>query len=76
LRTQESSKIEQLLNNSTPDISALGGQINQATEIKRHQEGNKTRAKEPGRTRDLRTEFTQKQRSSSRHCDEEYEPSS
>jgi len=25
--------------------------------------------------RDLRTEFAQKQRSASRHCDEEYEPS-
>jgi len=40
LRRQESSKIEKLLNNSTPDNSALGGQMYQATEIKRHQEGN------------------------------------
>jgi len=39
-----------LLNNSTPNSSALGGQMHQATEIKRHQEGNKTRAKQPGRT--------------------------
>jgi len=50
LRRQERSKIERLLNNTTPDSSALGGQKYQATEIKRHQEGNKTRAKQPGRT--------------------------
>jgi len=50
--------------------------MQQVTEIKRHQEGNKTRAKEPGRTRDLRTEFAQKQSSASGHCDEEYKPSS
>jgi len=52
--------------------------MHQATEIKRHQEGNKTRAKQLGRTRytDLRTEFQQKQRSTSEHCDEEYKPSS
>jgi len=45
----------------------------QATEIKSHQEGNKTGAKQPGRTRyiDLRTESAQKQRSTSGHCDEE-----
>ncbi|XP_075302501.1 BDNF/NT-3 growth factors receptor-like [Opisthocomus hoazin] len=29
---------------------ALGGQMHQATEIKRHREGNKTRAKQPRRT--------------------------
>jgi len=52
LRRQESSKTERLLNNSTPDSSALGGQMHQATERKRHQEGNKTGAKQPGRTRD------------------------
>jgi len=51
--------------------------MHHATELKRHQEGNKTRAKQPGRTRytDLRTEFAQKQRSTSRRCDEEYKPS-
>jgi len=43
--------LERLLNNSAADSSALGGQMHQATEIKRHQEGNKTRAKQPGRTR-------------------------
>jgi len=48
---QESSKIERFLNNSTPDSSALGGQMHQATEIKRHQESNKTKAKQAGRTR-------------------------
>ena len=78
MRRQESYKIERLLNNSSPDSSALGGEMHQATEIKRHQEGNKTRAKQPGRTpcTDLRTEFGQKQRSASGHCDEEYKPSS
>ena len=55
--------------------------MHQATQIKRHQEDNKTRAKQPGiqvynGIRDLRTEFVQKQRSTSRHCDEEYKPSS
>jgi len=50
LRRQESSKIETLLNNSTPDSSVLGGQKNEATEMKRHQEGSETRAKQPGRT--------------------------
>jgi len=50
LRRQESSKIERLLNNSTPDSSALGGQMHQATEIKKQQEANKTRSKQPGRT--------------------------
>jgi len=51
--------------------------MHQATEIKRHQEGNKTRAKQPGMTRytDLRTESVQKQKSASGHCDE-YKPSS
>jgi len=51
LRRQESSNIETLLNNSTPDSSALRGQMDQATEINRHQEGNETKAKQPGRTR-------------------------
>jgi len=76
LRRQESSKIERLLNNSTLDSSALGGQMYQGTEIKRHQQGNKTGAKQPGRTwyTGLRTEFAQKQRSTSGHCDEEYKP--
>jgi len=66
---EDSSKIARFLNNSTPDSLALGGQMHQATEITRHQEGNKTRAKQPGRTRytDLRTEFPQKQRSTSGH---------
>jgi len=52
--------------------------MHQATEVKRHQEGSKTRAKQPGRTRytDRRTEFAQKQRSTSEHGDEEYKPSS
>jgi len=50
LRRQESSEIERLLNNATPDSSALGGQMYQATEIKRQQEGNKTREKQTGRT--------------------------
>jgi len=50
----------------------------QATEIRRHQEGNKTRAKHPEGhdIRDLRTEFAQKQRSISEHRDEEDVPSS
>jgi len=52
--------------------------MHQATDIKRHQEDNETGAKQPGRTRytDLGTEFAQKQRSTSGHCDEEYKPSS
>jgi len=52
--------------------------MHQVTEVKRHQEGNKTRAKQPGRTwyADLRTDFVQKQMSTSEHCDEEYKPSS
>jgi len=44
--------MERLLNNSTPDSSALGGKKHQATEIKRHQVGNTTGAKQPGRPRD------------------------
>jgi len=38
--------------------------MHQATEIKRHQEGNETSAKQPGRTQytDLRIEFAQKQK--------------
>jgi len=52
--------------------------MHQTTEIKRHRDGNKIRANnlEGHGIRDLRTEFVQKQRSTSRHCDEEYEPSS
>jgi len=52
--------------------------MHQATEIKRHQEGNKTRAKqlEGHGIRAVGTEFVRKQRSTSGHCDEEYEPSS
>jgi len=47
---QESSKAE------TPKYcylasSASGEQMRQATERKRHQEGNETRAEQPGRTR-------------------------
>jgi len=49
-----------------------------ATEIRRHQESNKTRAKQPEGhdIRDLGTEFAQKQRSISEHHDEEDGPSS
>jgi len=47
----------------------LGGQMHQATEIKRHQEGNKTEQNnlEGHGICDLRTEFAQKQRSTSGH---------
>jgi len=38
---------KRLLNNSTPDSSALGGQMRQATEMRRHPESNKTGAKHP-----------------------------
>jgi len=50
----------------------------QATEIRRHQESNKTRAKQPEGhdTRDPRTEFEQKKMSISEQCDEEDGPSS
>jgi len=49
-----------------------------ATEIKRHQESNKTGAKQPGGhdIRDPRTEFAQKQMSISEQRDEEDGPSS
>ena len=52
--------------------------MHQATEIRRHQEGNKARAKqhEGHDICDFRTEFAQKQRSISEHCDEEDGPSS
>ena len=59
---------KRLLNNSTPDSSALGG----------HQESNKTRAKHPEGhgIRDPGTEFAQKRRSISEQRDEEGGPSS
>jgi len=52
--------------------------MHQATDIRRHQEGNKTRAKQPEGhdIRDLRTELAQKQRSTRKHRDEEDGPSS
>jgi len=51
--------------------------MHQATEIKRHQEGNKTRAKQPEghEVPDLRTEFAQIKRSTSKHRNEEDGPS-
>jgi len=52
--------------------------MHQATEIRRHQESNKTRAKQPEGhdRRDPRTEFAQTQMSISEQCDEEDGPSS
>jgi len=52
--------------------------MRQATEIRRRQESNKTRAKQPEGhdIRDPRTEFAQKQTSISKQCDEEDGPSS
>jgi len=52
--------------------------MRQATEIRRHQESNKTRAKQPEGHGicDPRTEFVQKQRSISKHHSEEDGPSS
>ena len=49
----------------------------QAIEIRRHQESNKTGAKQPEGhdVRDPRTESVQKQMSISGHCDEEDGPS-
>ena len=63
---------------NTPDSSALGGQVRQATEIWRHQESNKTRAKqaEGHDGHDPRTEFAQKQMSISEQHEEEDGPSS
>jgi len=51
----------------------LGGQKRQATEIRRHQESNKTRAKHPEGhdIRDARTEFAQKQMSISEQREED-----
>jgi len=52
--------------------------MRQATEIRRHQESNKTRAKHPEGhdVRDARTESAQKQMSISEQCDKEDGPSS
>ena len=52
--------------------------MRQDTEIRRHQESNKTRAKQPEGhdTRDPRTEFAQKQTSISEQRDDEDGPSS
>jgi len=52
--------------------------MRQATKIRRHQEGNNTRAKHPEGhdVRDLRTEFAQKRMSISEQHDEEDGPSS
>jgi len=52
--------------------------MHQATEIRRHPESNKTRAKHPEGhdLRDPRTEFAQKQMSVSEQRDEEDGPSS
>jgi len=52
--------------------------MRQATEIRRHQESNKTRAKQPEGhdIRDPGTEFAQKQTSISEQRDEEDRPSS
>jgi len=52
--------------------------MRQATEIRRHQESNKTRAKQPEGhdIRDPGTEFVQKQMSISKQRDEEDGPSS